>query len=38
LVPWGQPPEAQHESSTYHAQPAGPGLPIAEPSAAAMIT
>src|SRR5687768_7824958 len=38
LVPWGQPPDAQQSSSTYHAHPAGPGLPSAEPSAAAMIT
>ena len=33
----GQPPAAQQPSSTYHPQPAGPGLPRAEPSAAAMI-
>src|SRR6476661_6774563 len=38
LVPRGQPPDAQQSSSTYHAQPAGPGLPSAEPSAAAKIT
>src|SRR6266508_4566073 len=37
LVPCAQPPDAQHESSTYQAQPAGPGFPSAEPSAAAMI-
>ena len=37
LVPCGQPPAAQWSSSTYQAHPAGPGLPRAEPSAAAMI-
>src|SRR6476660_3088652 len=37
FVPWAQPPTAQHSSSTYQPQPAGPGLPSAEPSAAAMI-
>src|SRR5512145_1151893 len=37
FVPWAQPPAAQHASSTYQPQPAGPGLPSAEPSAAAMI-
>src|SRR5689334_18381273 len=37
LVPCGQPPQAQWSSSTYQAHPAGPGLPRAEPSAAAMI-
>src|SRR5690606_19224990 len=37
LVPWGQPPEAQWVGSAYQAHPAGPGLPRAEPSAAAMI-
>ena len=37
LVDSGQPPAAQQPSSTYHAQPAGPGLPRADPSAAAMI-
>ena len=35
LVPWAQPPLAQQSSSTYHAHPAGPGLPRADPSAAA---
>ena len=38
LVPCAQPPLAQWSSSIYHAQPAGPGLPSAEPSAAAMIS
>src|SRR5690606_17001454 len=37
LVPWGQPPARQVSSSMYQAQPAGPGLPRAEPSAAAVI-
>ena len=36
LVPWAQPPLAHRSSSTYHAHPAGPGLPSADPSAAAM--
>ncbi len=35
FVACGQPPAAQLSSSTYHAQPAGPGFPRAEPSAAA---
>ena len=38
FVACGQPPAAQLSSSTYHAQPAGPGFPRAEPSAAAVIT
>ena len=37
LVPCGQPPAAQVWSSMYQAQPAGPGLPSAEPSAEAVI-
>ena len=37
FVDSGQPPAAQQSSSTYQAQPAGPGFPSAEPSAAAMI-
>src|SRR6185312_5432348 len=37
LVACFQPPAAQLSSSTYHAQPAGPGLPSAEPSADAVI-
>ena len=37
LVACFHPPAAQQESSTYQAQPAGPGFPRAEPSAAAMI-
>ena len=38
FVACGHPPAAQRSSSTYHAQPAGPGFPRAEPSAAAVIT
>ncbi len=37
LVPCFQPPAAQRSSSMYQAQPAGPGLPSADPSAAAVI-
>ena len=37
LVPFGQPPASHVSSSTYHAHPAGPGLPREEPSAAAVI-
>ena len=37
LVPWGHPPALQVSSSMYQAHPAGPGLPRAEPSAAAVI-
>src|SRR5699024_346539 len=37
LVPCGQPPARQVFSSMYQAQPAGPGLPRAEPSAAAVM-
>src|SRR5699024_4801992 len=33
----GQPPARQVSSSMYQAQPAGPGLPRAEPSAAAVM-
>src|SRR4051812_18886435 len=37
FVPWGHPPAAQRSSSMYQAHPAGPGLPSADPSAAAVI-
>src|SRR6187431_2854397 len=37
LVPCRQPPAAHVLSSMYQAQPAGPGLPRAEPSAEAVI-
>ena len=37
LVPCGQPPARQVSSSMYQAHPAGPGLPRADPSAAAVI-
>src|SRR5699024_10352525 len=37
LVPRDQPPQRHCASSMYQAQPAGPGLPRADPSAAAMI-
>src|SRR3954452_20380252 len=37
FVPRAQPPAAQHPSSTYQPQPAGPGLPRADPSAAATM-
>src|SRR5690606_30001165 len=37
FVPCGDPPAAQLSSSMYQAHPFGPGLPRAEPSAAAVI-
>src|SRR5699024_4802438 len=37
FVPREQPPQRRCASSMYQAQPAGPGLPRADPSAAAMI-